>query len=83
LTPVVRDISDPATEVDRRDERDELFAALRSLTADQRAAVLLRYADGLSVRQIAQLINRSEPATESLLSRSRDRLRSLLRGLYA
>jgi RNA polymerase sigma-70 factor, ECF subfamily len=78
LRVVVGEIRDPAKEWEQRDERAEVVAALRSLTTDQRAAVLLRYADGLPVREVARLIERSEPATESLLSRSRERLRALL-----
>lgn len=54
---------------------DALSAALASLPAAQRAAVLLRYVDDLPVRQVARLLGRTEKATESLLSRGREALR--------
>ena len=56
-------------------DRDELVRALGLLHPDQRAAVILKYVDGMSVREIAREIGRSEAATESLLSRARVRLR--------
>jgi len=56
-------------------ERDTLLEALRRLPALQRAAMVLRYLDGLPVRQVAIAIGKSEKATESLLSRGRERFR--------
>ena len=79
LSIVVSEIPmDDPSPAERRDERDEVVAALAELSNDQRTAVLMRYVDRLPVRDIARLIGRSEAATESLLSRSRERLRSLL-----
>lgn len=60
------------------DEHETILSALRSLPASQRAAIVLCYLDGLSVRQAAQVLRRSEGATESLLSRAKLRLRELL-----
>jgi RNA polymerase sigma-70 factor (ECF subfamily) len=56
-------------------ERDAVLDALRRLPALQRAALVLRYLDGLPVRQVAVAIGKSEKATESLLSRGRERFR--------
>jgi len=61
------------------EDREALLAALRNLPALQRAAVVLCYVDGLSVREASQALDRSESATESLLSRARERLREILR----
>lgn len=60
------------------EDREAVLAALRNLPALQRAAVVLCYVDGLSVREAAGVLRRSESATESLLSRARQRLRSTL-----
>jgi RNA polymerase sigma-70 factor, ECF subfamily len=80
LSLVVREIAvdGDARAWTRLDQRDEVLAALRALTADQRAAVLLHYVDGLSVREIAMNLKRSESSVESLLARGRERLRALL-----
>jgi RNA polymerase sigma-70 factor (ECF subfamily) len=73
LRVVVREVEPDRAE--RLAERDAILAALRRMPALQRAALVLRYLDGLSVRQVAAAIGKSEKATESLLSRGRDRFR--------
>lgn len=52
-----------------------LLTALDEVPQMQRLALVLRYVDDLSVREVASLIDKSERATESLLTRGR---RSLL-----
>lgn len=82
LRLIVREI--PMTEVRGPssiiEDREEVIAALGALPALQRAAVILCYVDGLSVREAAAVLKRSESATESLLSRARERLRQVLGG---
>jgi RNA polymerase sigma-70 factor (ECF subfamily) len=51
---------------------------LARLPDAQRAAVVLHHVDGLSVSEVAQALDRSVHATESLLARGRERLRRLL-----
>jgi RNA polymerase sigma-70 factor, ECF subfamily len=60
------------------DPDDRLADALTRLPAAQKAAIVLRYLDDLPVREVAQLLGRSEGATESLLSRGRAALRQSL-----
>jgi RNA polymerase sigma-70 factor (ECF subfamily) len=60
---------------DRLEVRDAVEGALNQLPPDQRLALLFQHLDGLSVREIAQVIGRSEKATESLLARARTRFR--------
>ncbi len=55
--------------------RDAVSAALRRLPPEHRIALLFRYLDGLSIRDVAAAIGRSEKATESLLGRARDTFR--------
>jgi RNA polymerase sigma-70 factor (ECF subfamily) len=57
------------------DERELLVDALGRLTAMQRAVLILHYADGLPVREVAREIGKSESATESLMTRAREALR--------
>jgi RNA polymerase sigma-70 factor (ECF subfamily) len=62
------------------DTRDVVEAAVAALPADQRLALLFRYLDGLSVREVASVLGRSEKATESLLARARDGFRRAFGG---
>ncbi len=82
LRLVVREI--PATQSGAQlgssvEDRERILAALRQLAPLQRAVVVLCYVDGLSVREAARELDRSESATESLLGRARERLRTILR----
>jgi RNA polymerase sigma-70 factor (ECF subfamily) len=49
----------------------DIERALDLLPADQRLALVLRAADGLPVREVANILGRSEDATESLIRRAR------------
>jgi RNA polymerase sigma-70 factor (ECF subfamily) len=69
---------DDAAELDRVIDRARLIAALDQLPDIQRLAILLRYAEGLSGRETATLLGKSEHAVESLLVRGRRVLRQLL-----
>lgn len=60
---------------DRHEEREAIEAALATLPPEQRLALLFRYLDDLSVRDVAAAIGRSEKATESLLVRARSTFR--------
>jgi RNA polymerase sigma-70 factor (ECF subfamily) len=71
------EVAQPETE----DPWDEWFdaesahAALAQLPVPQRAALTLRYLDGLPVAAVAEHLGRSLHATETLLARSRSALR--------
>lgn len=55
-------------------------AAILVLPDDRREVLLCKYVEGLSVDSIAIRMGRTAKAVESLLSRSREQLRELLRG---
>jgi RNA polymerase sigma-70 factor (ECF subfamily) len=57
---------------------DAVRAALVELGADDRAVLLGKYVEGQSVEQLAQRLERTPKAIESLLSRARAKLRALL-----
>jgi len=78
LRLVVREIDMVASAPAAVDDHEAIMSALRALPASQRAAIVLCYLDGLSVREAAEVLQRSESATESLLTRGRARLRELL-----
>jgi len=56
-------------------DTESAHAALARLPIPQRAALTLRYVDGLPVAQVAEHLGRSLHATETLLVRSRGALR--------
>jgi RNA polymerase sigma-70 factor (ECF subfamily) len=56
-------------------DTESAYAALAHLSATQRAALTLRYLDGLPVAAVAEHLGRSVHATETLLVRSRTALR--------
>ena len=56
---------------DARLDADRAHDVLASLTPHHRAALVLRYLDGLSVRDVAEHLGRTVHATEALLVRAR------------
>ena len=76
LRLIVREIDMAQPPLDRSvADREAVLQALGGVPSLQRAALILRYVDGLSLREVAQAIGRSEDATESLLRRAKDRFR--------
>jgi RNA polymerase sigma factor (sigma-70 family) len=78
---VVPDAVDPAAAraFDHIDGPDaELAAALASLPAGQRAVVVLRFADDLTVDEIAKVMNLASGTVKSRLSRGTESLRAHL-----
>jgi RNA polymerase sigma-70 factor, ECF subfamily len=82
LRLVVREIETSGAEREwaAHDLREEVIAALRQLSAAQRAALILHHVDGLPVRDVAKALGRSASAVESLLARGRERFRTSFRG---
>jgi len=64
-------VGEEGAEWARLRRRDAVSRALRGLPAMQRAVLVLRFFDRLSVKDIAAEIGRSDGATESLLGRAR------------
>ena len=60
--------------------REAVEMAMAQIPTDQRLALLFRYLDGLSVREVAGAMGRSEKATESLLARGREGFRRAFGG---
>ena len=65
---------------DDLERRDAVLTLLGSLPGLERMALTLRYLDGYSVPEVASLIGRSLPATESVLKRARERVRHAFPG---
>ena len=76
------EIVDPAPgagENAERDERERLVAgAIAELPARQRTAIVLTYGDGMSNAQVAEILDTSVSAVETLLVRGKQNLRRAL-----
>jgi RNA polymerase sigma-70 factor (sigma-E family) len=60
--------------------RDTLWQSLQTLPVRQRTALVLRYYEDLSERQIAHELGTTESAVKSLLNRGLNQLRDEIRG---
>lgn len=76
------DIVDPspgATEKAEADERDRMVAgAIDKLPARQRSAIMLTYGEGMSNAEVAEILDTSVSAVETLLVRGKQNLRRTL-----
>lgn len=74
--------TDDADEVDwdARLDADRVQATLERLGPHHRSALVLRYLDGLSVPEVAELLDRTVHATEALLVRARAAFRRSYEG---
>jgi RNA polymerase sigma-70 factor (ECF subfamily) len=57
------------------DERRQIRRLVAELNAPERDAIALRYAAGMTAREIGEVIGRSEEATQKMLSRALARLK--------
>ena len=74
---------DAVAEKFETDERGEAMrAALHALPEGQGQALILKYVNGLSTEEVAGVIRKSVPATNSLLQRARGALRSALSPVF-
>ena len=67
-----------AEEVGVEDDYREVYSAVLSLPGKYRAVIHLHYFEGLSVTEIAQMLNAPEGTIKSQLSRGRALLRDML-----
>jgi RNA polymerase sigma factor (sigma-70 family) len=85
LDPDTRSVADlrtsPSRRVARNQEDQLLVDAMRELPVDQQIALELAYWEGLSGRQIAQVLEISENTVRSRLSRARAALREKIEEL--
>ncbi len=71
----------PDTAVEGAELRRTVHEALQHLTVDQREALVLKYIDGLSLPEIADLLSTSQSALKMRLLRGREALRERLQGV--
>lgn len=80
---VLRLIADDDIQSDPNDEpisTTHTHEVLEQLSAEHRSALTLRYIDGLPVGEVAEILERSVHATESLLQRAKTAFRHVSKG---
>ncbi len=70
----------PTAALEKRQSQQQLRMAIRQLTPDQQRVILLRFGESLKVKEVGQLMGKSEAAIKVLQYRAIRRLRKLLRG---
>ena len=71
-------MSDPVDQLSRREEKEMMAAALAELDETTRTAVVLRYYENLSSKEIGQMLELAPTAVDMRLSRARQQLRKIL-----
>ena len=71
--------SNPVKEMEEKDLKDHLYAAMKHLPPDQRAVFVLRTSEGLGYQEISDQLDISIGTVMSRLSRAREKLRDLLK----
>ena len=71
LTGQADEIEDELVVPDDEEARERAIAALSSVAASQRAALVLCYVDGFSAHEAASVLKKGDEAVESLLARGR------------
>ena len=69
---------DPARALEETDRAQRVKEALESLDETTRTAVVMRYYEGLSAKEIAEALEMSPAAVDMRLSRARGQLRGML-----
>lgn len=70
--------NDPSTDLERQERRVKVRAALAKLADDQRTAILLHRYEGLSYKEIAEVMKCSVASVEAKLHRAKLKLAELL-----
>lgn len=72
----------PGAVAENRERAAILFSAIRQLPENQQTAFILKQIEGLSQREIAQIMDIGEKAVESLMQRAKTNLRKILSNYY-
>ncbi len=71
----------PFDSLDSKENLNQIMLAVRNLPENQCSAILLRYSEGLSNAEVADILSISVSAVESLLVRGRKTLKKQLAGI--
>lgn len=72
----------PGVQLDNKERAARLFAAIGKLPENQKAAFVLHKLEGLSYKEIGDVLKTSIPAVESLMNRAKTNLKKILEEFY-
>jgi RNA polymerase sigma factor (sigma-70 family) len=72
----------PGVQMEKKERANELFNALKQIPDNQRIAFTLHKLEGQSYQEVAEIMNTTLYAVESLMSRAKTNLRKELKGYY-
>lgn len=72
----------PGILAEKKEDAKFLFEALQSLPANQKTSFILFQLEGMSQKEIADILNITDKAVESLMQRAKANLRKKLANLY-
>jgi RNA polymerase sigma factor (sigma-70 family) len=72
----------PGVQMEKKEKAGELFSALKQLPDKQRIAFTLHKLEGQSYQQVAEIMNTTLYAVESLMSRAKTNLKKELKKYY-
>jgi len=78
----IPDFNHPGVSLDNKERAAVLFKAIEELPENQKAAYTLHKLEGLSYRDVSEVLNTTVSAVESLMSRANQNLRKQLEDYY-
>lgn len=76
------ELNHPGIVFEKKELAVKLFQAIAKLPENQQSAFILKQVEGVSQKEIAQILDMSEKAVESLLQRAKSKLRGMLGDIY-
>ena len=76
------DFHHPGVVLEQKERANELFIALKQIPDKQRIAFTLHKLEGLSYQEVAEIMNTTLYATESLMQRAKNNLKRVLKKNY-
>lgn len=81
-TKYFTEMNHPGIILENKEKSETLFLAINQLSEDQRAVFTLSKIDGMSHKEIGEIINKSVSSVEALMFRAKKNLQGLLENFY-
>jgi RNA polymerase sigma factor (sigma-70 family) len=78
----IPDFHHPGVALDQKENAAILFNAISRLPEQQRVAFTLHKVEGLSYKELSEIMNTSVPSVESLMHRAKNNLKKMLEDFY-